>query len=238
MDNISPAVLAIVILAALVFFSILMMMITRYKRCPSNRVLVIFGKFTGSPTGTRCLHGGARLVLPLVQDYAYLNLEPIQIEIPLKGALSMENIRVSVPSVFTVAVGTDVETMQNAAIRLLGLNVNEVKHQASDIILGQLRQVGVDRRQLCVGQHEQRIALDRLDRRMRDLLGRPPLHHRGNVLLQHRPRSRVGKQAADLGVGGAVGLRCALRRHHGRCGSREQGGSDRRCAHFVLTLAA
>jgi flotillin len=76
-----------------------------------------------------------------VQDYAYLSLEPIQIEIPLKGALSMENIRVNVPSVFTVAVGTDTVTMQQAAIRILGLNVEQVKEQASEIILGQLRQV-------------------------------------------------------------------------------------------------
>src|SRR5947209_18704000 len=53
----------------------------------------------------------------------------------------MENIRVNVPSVFTVAVGTDMQTMQQAAIRILGLNVEEVKQQASDIILGQLRQV-------------------------------------------------------------------------------------------------
>ncbi|MCI0684085.1 MAG: flotillin family protein [Gemmataceae bacterium] len=136
----AEAVTAIVI-TVLFFFTVLMLFVRRYKRCPSNRVLVIYGKFTGSPTGTRCLHGGARLVLPLVQDYAYLYLEPTQIEIPLKGALSMENIRVNVPSVFTVAIGTDMETMQNAAIRLLGLGVQEIKQQAGDIIFGQLRQV-------------------------------------------------------------------------------------------------
>src|SRR5260370_16953141 len=128
-------------LAGLVFFTLTMTLVTRYRRCTSNRILIIFGKMTGSPTGTRCLHGGARLVLPLVQDYAFLSLEPIQIEIPLKGALSMENIRVNVPSVFTVAIGTDQETMQNAAIRLLGLGIEEVKQQACDIIFGQLRQV-------------------------------------------------------------------------------------------------
>ena len=134
--------LAIMIgLAVMVFVMVFLTLSTRYKRCPSNRVLVIYGKMTGSPTGTRCLHGGARLVLPLVQDYAYLSLEPIQIEIPLKGALSMENIRVNVPSVFTVAVGTDMQTMQQAAIRLLGLNTEQIKQQSSDIILGQLRQV-------------------------------------------------------------------------------------------------
>jgi flotillin len=132
---------ALVGMVVMVFFIIMMMFLTRYRRCPSNQVLVIYGKFTGSPTGTRCLHGGARLVLPLVQDYAFLSLEPIQIEVPLKGALSMENIRINVPSVFTVAVGTDIETMQNAAIRMLGLNVDEIKQQAGDMIVGQLRQV-------------------------------------------------------------------------------------------------
>ena len=136
-----PYLVTFVLLVAVTFFTTALTLATRYKRCPSNRILVVYGKYTGSPTGTRCLHGGARMVLPLVQDFAYLNLEPIQIEIPLKGALSMENIRVNVPSVFTVAVGTDTQTMQQAAIRLLGLNTEEIKQQSSDIILGQLRQV-------------------------------------------------------------------------------------------------
>jgi flotillin len=137
----SPEIAMMIGLAVAIFGMVFVTLATRYKRCPSNRVLIIYGKMTGSPTGTRCLHGGARMVLPLIQDFAYLNLEPIQIEIPLKGALSMENIRVNVPSVFTVAVGTDVQTMQQAAIRLLGLNTEEIKQQSSDIILGQLRQV-------------------------------------------------------------------------------------------------
>jgi flotillin len=124
----------------LVLFSFLILLVKRYKRCPSNRVLVIFGK-TGGGNAAKCIHGGGAFVLPLVQDYDYLSLEPIQIEIPLKGALSMENIRVNVPSVFTVAIGTDGATMQNAAIRLLGLNTEEIKQQAADIIFGQLRQV-------------------------------------------------------------------------------------------------
>jgi len=124
----------------LVLFSLLLMFVKRYKRCPSNRVLVVFGK-TGGGNAAKCVHGGAKFVYPLIQDYAYLNLDPIQIEVPLKGALSIENIRVNVPSVFTVAIGTDPETMQNAAIRLLGLGTQEIKEQARDIIFGQLRQV-------------------------------------------------------------------------------------------------
>ncbi|MEM9382896.1 MAG: SPFH domain-containing protein, partial [Planctomycetota bacterium] len=71
----------------------------------------------------------------------FISLDPMQIEIPLEGALSLENIRVNVPSVFTVAVGTEREIMNNAAIRLLGLTQSEVMKQAEDIIFGQLRQV-------------------------------------------------------------------------------------------------
>jgi flotillin len=126
--------------AAIVLFSTFMLIVNRYKKCPSNQVLVIFGKVKAGETA-KCVHGGAAFVWPLVQDYAYLNLEPIQIEVPLKGALSAENIRVNVPSVFTVAVGTDPELMHNAAIRMLGLNIQEIKQQAGDIIFGQLRQV-------------------------------------------------------------------------------------------------
>jgi len=126
--------------AGVVLFSFVLLLSRRYKRCPSNRVLVIFGKTNGG-NAAKCVHGGAAFVVPLIQDFAYLNLEPIQIEVPLKGALSIENIRVNVPSVFTVAIGTDPATMQNAAIRLLGLDTEDIKQQAGDIIFGQLRQV-------------------------------------------------------------------------------------------------
>ncbi len=128
------------VFVALMAVSFLMMIVGRYKRCPSNRVLVIFGK-VGGGNSARCIHGGAAFVWPLLQDHAFLSLEPIQIEIPLKDALSVENIRVNVPSIFTVAIGTDLEVMNNAAIRLLGLNTAQIKQQAGDIIFGQLRQV-------------------------------------------------------------------------------------------------
>jgi flotillin len=128
------------ILIALSGVTMLMILIRFYKRCPSNRVLVIFGR-TGKGQASRTIHGGAAFVIPLIQDYAYLSLEPIQIEVPLRGALSSENIRVNVPSVFTVAIDTKPEVMQNAAIRLLGLSTAEVRKQAEEMIFGQLRQV-------------------------------------------------------------------------------------------------
>ena len=128
------------VVAGLFVVSLGVMLAKRYKRCPSNRILVKFGKVGGTASSI-CIHGGATFVVPVIQDYAFLNLEPIQIGIPLKDALSAENIRVEVPSVFTVAIGIQPEIMQNAAIRLLGLNTQQIKQQAEDIIFGQLRQV-------------------------------------------------------------------------------------------------
>ncbi len=128
----------IVILSAVVLL-LFLTFISRYKRCPSNKILVIYGK-TGSGAA-KCVHGGAAFVLPLLQDYEYLDLEPFVVPIDLDNALSQENIRVSVPTTVTAAVSNQPGIMQNAAIRLLGLSRDQIQSQAQDIILGQMRAV-------------------------------------------------------------------------------------------------
>jgi flotillin len=131
---------AAVVAAGIILFSFVVLLTSRYKRCPSNKILVVYGK-TGGSGSSKCIHGGAAFIVPLLQDYAFLSTTPMQIETPLKGALSLENIRVNVPSVFTVAIGRTPELMQNAAARLLNLSSEEISGLARDIIFGQLRQV-------------------------------------------------------------------------------------------------
>ena len=133
-------VIAIAVMATLVIFSFMLLVIKRYRRCPSNQILVVYGKVGGGQSA-RCMHGGGAFEWPLIQNYAYLSLDPLQIEIPLQGALSAENIRINVPSVFTVAIGTEPAVMQSAAVRLLGLSHQQTVDQARDIIFGQMRQV-------------------------------------------------------------------------------------------------
>ncbi|MHB0957014.1 MAG: flotillin family protein [Pirellulaceae bacterium] len=140
-DGLMGWLIVIVFFVAIVFFSMLLVLTKQYMRCPSNRILVIWGRGQRAGQATKTIHAGAQFVVPLLEDYAYLSLEPIQIEIPLRGALSFENIRVNVPSVFTVAIGTEPALMQQAAIRLLGLTVGEIRKQAEEMIFGQLRQV-------------------------------------------------------------------------------------------------
>src|SRR5688572_10755695 len=126
-----------VVLVLIFVFSII---VARYRRCPSNRVLVVYGR-VGTNKAAKCLHGGGAFVWPLIQDYSYLNLDPMVIEIPLEGALSLNNIRVNVPSTFTVRIATDPVLMNNAAECLLGFDERRIREQAQDIILGQLRLV-------------------------------------------------------------------------------------------------
>ena len=130
----------LVIALILVLFGTLAAFAMRYKRCPSDKILVIYGRTTGGRS-SRCIHGGAAFVWPMIQAYQFLDLTPIPIDIKLEGALSQQNIRINTPSTFTVGVATESGVMENAAERLLGLSLNDVQSLAQDIIFGQMRVV-------------------------------------------------------------------------------------------------
>ncbi len=136
--NMSTYLIMIVAIIGLMVFGTIMLAIRRYKTCPSNRILVKYGK-VGAGKSALPIHGGATFVWPLIQQYAYLDLTPITTDVPLRSALSKQNIRVNVPSKFTFGIGTTEEMMMNAAIRLLGLTPSAIEEMAQEIILGQLR---------------------------------------------------------------------------------------------------
>jgi len=135
-----------ILFVMLVFFVFIsaIMIVRRYRRCPSDKVLVIYGKVGKSKTGGRTskiVHGGAAFVWPIIQDYEFLDLTPVPIVVDLQGALSLQNIRVNVPSRFMVGISTEEGVMQNAAERMLGLSLEAIHDLAADIIFGQLRVV-------------------------------------------------------------------------------------------------
>lgn len=126
-------------IGAVVLFVTILALISRYKRCPSDKVLVVYGKTGG--TSAKCIHGGGAFIWPVIQDYAYLDLKPISIEANLTNALSKQNIRVDVPCRFTIAISTEPDSMGNAAERLLGLTTEQIQELSKDILFGQLRLV-------------------------------------------------------------------------------------------------
>ena len=136
---------AIILICALVLvaFSLIIWICSRYKKCPSDKIMVIYGKVGKNRDGTersaKCIPGGASFVIPVFQSYEFLDLTPISIQVDLKNALSRQNIRIDVPSRFTVGISTEPGVMQNAAERLLGLQLSEIQELSRDIIFGQLR---------------------------------------------------------------------------------------------------
>lgn len=129
----------IIVVAAVVLFVTISVLVSRYKRCPSDKILVIYGRTGG--TSAKCVHGGGAFIWPVIQDYAFLDLKPLSIEANLTNALSRQNIRVDVPCRFTIAISTESDSMNAAAERLLGLSAEQIQELAKDILFGQLRLV-------------------------------------------------------------------------------------------------
>lgn len=222
-DGIDVGVL-MAVAGVVIIFGAFMVLARRYKRCPSNRILIIYGKTSGGRSA-KTLHGGGAFVWPLIQSYAELSLDPMQIETPLEGALSIENIRVSVPSVFTVAIGTATEQMNNAAVRLLGLSTAGIMKQAEDIIFGQLRQVIAGMR------------IEEINRDRDSFLGRiqenlePELEKIGLILINVNIKDitdesgyieAIGRKAASEAVQQAL-IDVAQQERHGSIGVAEAG---------------
>ncbi len=130
----------LILIIVAVLFVTFAAILRRYRRCPSDKILVIYGK-TGRKSSAKCIHGGAAFIWPVFQDYQMLDLKPISIECNLRNALSKQNIRVDVPCRFTVGISTEPEVMTNAAERLLGLKTDAIQSIATDILFGQLRLV-------------------------------------------------------------------------------------------------
>jgi len=139
------AIIGPIVTVLIIIFSVLAFVVTRIRKCPSDKILVVYGKVGNNVDGTHksalCMHGGTKFIIPFIQAYQFLDLTPMSIQVDLTNALSRQNIRIDVPSRFTVGISTESGVMQNAAERLLGLKMQEIQELAKDIIFGQLRLV-------------------------------------------------------------------------------------------------
>ena len=138
-------ILYLIVVVIILLVGTFLSLMARYKKCPSDNILVIYGKVgrnsLGDHKSAKCIHGGAAFIWPIIQSFEFLSLTPISINVNLTNALSKQNIRIDVPSRFTVGISTETGIMQNAAERLLGLKQTEIEELAKDIIFGQLRLV-------------------------------------------------------------------------------------------------
>ncbi len=113
--------------------------LSRFKRCPPDKLLIIYGNVGKEPDGTpklfKHIHGGSIFVRPLVQDYKFIDLNPINIPLELKGAGGGDEKGIDISAAASVAVSLKPELIPNAARHLLGARVAEIAAGARDIML-------------------------------------------------------------------------------------------------------
>lgn len=119
------------IAAVFVLFALVVVMLLCLKRCPPNKLLVIYGS-TGNGRVNKVLHGGQAVVFPFIQGHEYLSLEPIEIEVEAEEDDTFLRGRI------VVAVGAGEETKHNAAVRLLGLSPPEIASPAREILVTEI----------------------------------------------------------------------------------------------------
>jgi flotillin len=212
-------------LLAIIGLSFIAWLLSRYRKCPPNKVLVVYGR-VGAGRAAKCLHGGGTFVMPVIQDFAYLSLEPMVIDIPLEGALSQNNIRVNVPANFTVGISTDPVLMNNAAIRLGSLSPQAIHEQAQDIILGQLRlviatltieEINRDREKFMtlinenVGQEVNKVGLELINVNLRDITDESgyiqAIGKRAAAEAINRAKVEVAQQEREGATGESIAVR-------------------------------
>ena len=137
----------IVILAIMTIIGLM----SRYRRCASDEILVVFGKAgkkiqTNPTTGkketvvlpSKIIHGGGTFVFPVIQDWRKMSLKPIQIQTSVVG-VSSQMIKVGIPVTLTTGIGTTDTLMHNAASRFLTAKPQEISDQIKDILIGEMR---------------------------------------------------------------------------------------------------
>lgn len=114
---------------------------SRYKRVPPNRAMVVFGRRAPSGRSTpprpnfRIVRSGGKFIVPIVESYAFLSLEPVTVEGEMAdvsvAAGSPDRGPVNVRMQATVRIADSPESLELAATNLLNLEPDELKRIVS-----------------------------------------------------------------------------------------------------------
>ena len=129
----------LIIVGILVFLTIMTIigLLSRYRKCPSDQLLVVFGKVGGS-SAAKMYPGGGVFVWPVIQDYKTMSMRPLQIKSSIEGP-DKNTIRTKVMVALTTAISQDPTIQQNAAARFLSATEEEIAGQLKTILDGSIR---------------------------------------------------------------------------------------------------
>ncbi len=105
--------------------------------CGPNEVLV----FSGGSQGTRLVHGGRSMRVPLLEQVDTLDLTNMVIDLRVGGAYSKGGIPLDVQGVANVKVASEEPTIHNAIERFLGVPRTQLIKVAKETLEGNLRGV-------------------------------------------------------------------------------------------------
>lgn len=118
---------------AFVFLFVRLFSISRYKRCPPNQLMVVFG-LVGQGRACKVLHGGATFVTPLIQQYLFISLEPYSLEVNLGNEPTADGTSIRLRSTVHCEVTTDPAGSMRAAERLIGLDRGHIQAMTQDLL--------------------------------------------------------------------------------------------------------
>ena len=115
---------------------------TRYKVASVEEALVISGRRERREGERRLkvVRGGGTIVYPLLNRVSKLYLTARQINVTLSDAVSRQGIKVSLQGVATVKIGSDEESILNAAERFVGRE-DQIDSIVKNVLEGSLRSI-------------------------------------------------------------------------------------------------
>ncbi len=131
----SSAVLLAVVLGLVPVVGLTAILYACYRRCPANKIIVVYGKIGGGKL-FRCVVGGGTFIWPLIQDYELLSRDPIRVQMVLDELPTQDSGAVTFKAEMTCLITSDPQGLDQAAKHLIGLSEEQLKDVVQDIAMG------------------------------------------------------------------------------------------------------
>jgi flotillin len=117
----------------------------KYKKVPPNKAMVVFGrKQMRTRKGYQIIIGGAKFILPILEEIAFLSLEARPLKIALnKVRVDTRNEKavIALKANSVIRITSDPRILEVAAVNLLEKSDKEINEIATNIIEGPVRNV-------------------------------------------------------------------------------------------------
>ena len=108
-----------------------------YAYCPNYKAIVVFDA-DNKKNIKRCVYGKDIFIIPFIEDYTFLSLKPINIDLNFRRLKTKDSLDISFFSNVIFAISPKENLLQNAANKLLWLDEQEIIQLVTDIVKRQI----------------------------------------------------------------------------------------------------